>query len=497
MKMKYLNILIWVVAIVWFSSCINNNQNDEEKNSNELIVAKVPPMGWNSFDSYGCAIYEEKAMEEVKVFIEQYAPLGYEYFVIDNGWFSAPQTVNHDGFQLPLSQHASPENVVINKYGLVQPSETFFPNGLEKLIDTLHEHGLKFGLHVMRGIPRKAVERNTPIKGTDYHAKDLFTTEDDCGWCRYMHGVDMTKPGGQEYYNSLVAQFASWGVDFLKVDHITHKPAEIEAYVKAIENSGRDIVLSLSAGGTSNKKYYDVYKKTNMVRNTPDIWDDQESLNSSFESWREWQGLEEPGFWPDLDMIPFGELNILKRPYNRDVAKDKLSDTELRFGGKMHHWCNLSKPGKETFITQRAMAASPLMIGGSLISMDEHSQNLLTNENMIECNQNGIIGVLIYEKNGIEIWHTPVKNDDEYGYQNYDTDKGWLGIFNRTDEKKTFTVSNRSKILNLPDHAKFSFHEIWKDNKMMIDQNQAYSTSIAANGVRFIKYEKVLKVGCK
>lgn len=468
------NVIIISFIMFLLVSCSNKNSEPE--------LTRTPPMGWNSFDSYGCAIYEEIVMKEVKVFIEQFAPHGYEYFVIDNGWFSNSQTVKHDGLKLPISQHASPENVTINEYGIVQPSDTFFPNGFSSIVEKLHSNGLKFGLHIMRGIPRKAVQQNTPIKGTKYNARDIYTTKDDCGWCKYMHGVDMNKPGSQEYYNNLVAQFAAWGVDFIKVDHVTHKPAEIEAYVKAIENCNRDIVLSLSAGGTSNKKYCDIYRKSNMVRITKDIWDDEKSLSASFSEWRAWQGLEKPGFWPDLDMIPFGELNILKRPYNKSIAEKQLAGSNLRFGGKMHHWCNFTEAEKETFITQRALAASPLIIGGSLVSMDDHSQALLTNKYMIECNQNGIMGKLIYENNGFEIWHTPIKNDDEYGWQSFDTNKGWLGIFNRTDKKRTFTISKRK----LPVNESNYFYDIWNDRQVAVDQE--LTLLIAANGVIFIEY---------
>ncbi|NNJ70569.1 MAG: hypothetical protein HKP10_04690, partial [Kiritimatiellales bacterium] len=131
-------------------------------------LALTPPLGWNSFDSYGCNIYEERALMEADAFIEKFAPHGYEYFVIDNGWFSKPESVMKDGLQLAVTQHADPKDVVVNEYGIVQPSELFFPNGFKPLADKLHAKGLKFGLHLMRGIPRVAVERDLPIKGTPY-----------------------------------------------------------------------------------------------------------------------------------------------------------------------------------------------------------------------------------------------------------------------------------------------------------------------------------------
>ena len=177
-------------------------------------LAPTPPLGWNSFDSYGCNIYEELAMKEADAFIEKFAPHGYEYFVIDNGWFSEPESVMKDGLLLAVTTHADPKDVVVNEYGIVQPSELFFPNGFKALADKLHAKNLKLGLHLMRGIPRVAVERNLPIKGTKYTARDIYTTEGDCGWCKYMHGIDTTKPGRR---NSTTASSTKWprGVSIL------------------------------------------------------------------------------------------------------------------------------------------------------------------------------------------------------------------------------------------------------------------------------------------
>lgn len=465
--MKLKNILpVLFICILMIYAC---------KKDPSVQLAQTPPMGWNSFDSYGCAIYDELALKEADVFITSYAPYGYEYFVIDNGWFSNPETVIHDSLKLPISQHSKPENVTINRFGIVQPSETFFPNGFKEIVNKLHAANLKFGLHIMRGIPRKAVEQNTPIEGTEYSARDVYTTEGNCTWCTYMHGLDMSKPGAQEYLDNLVSTFAKWGVDLIKVDDITQHPEEILGYVKAIQNSGRPMILSLSPGGQQNKEYLDIYRQAHMLRITEDIWDDSISIVRSFRAWKEWSNYSEPGFWPDLDMIPFGELSILKRDYNKSRSDELLTDiTELRFGGQMHHWCNFDRNEKETFITQRALAKSPLMIGGSLVSMDDHSYKLLTNKEMIACNKLGSGASLKYNDNGIEVWLSEETNKES----------GWIGVFNRTEKDTSYTLSSDN--LNLNKTQAYSFYHIWENVSLQLND----PVEIGEGGVAFIKYEE-------
>jgi len=476
--MKLLSAGVLLLALLISCKSTQNTQNTVTP------LAQTPPLGWNSFDSYGINIYEEVAMKEIDAFIEKFAPHGYEYFVIDNGWFASPQSVMHEGYLMPTADKPSPSDCSVDAYGIPVPAKQYFPNGLKPMIEKLHAKGLKFGVHLMRGIPRVAVEQNLPIKGTNYRAKDIYTTFDDCTWCKFMHGVDMTKPGSQEYYNSVFNQFAEWGIDFVKVDHVTHFAAEIEGYVKAIEQCGRPIVLSLSAGGTSNIDYLETYKKTNMVRTTPDIWDEQIAIERSFESMRKWQGLEQPGFWPDLDMIPFGELCILRRP---EVEKNNGNKSAEEVMGKMHHWCKFTEPQKETFITQRAIAASPIMIGGSMISMDDHSYKLLTHPEMLACVKNGVHGKLFHAENNIEVWGAPIANKARWGYQEYMYKEGWVAFFNRSD--KTQTVELKGRFLGFMPDGTYNLKDVWgKQSAENYKKGSKLGLTIEPNGVVFMKY---------
>jgi hypothetical protein len=183
-----------------------------------------PPLGWNSYDSFGCFINERRALENLRVFVERLKPHGYEYFVLDAGWFRQFELA---GREFPTKD--DPYRVLSDELGRPVPAPCFFPNGLTPIADACHAAGVKFGIHMMRGI-----SRNSP------RARDIANTSDTCSWCPDNFGVDMAKPGAQAYYDSIVELLASWGVDFIKYDDIMGKPPEVEAVANAIERCGRD-----------------------------------------------------------------------------------------------------------------------------------------------------------------------------------------------------------------------------------------------------------------
>lgn len=430
-------------------------------------LAETPPMGWNSFDSYGVYLHEKAALDNLEAFVEKLKPHGYEYFVIDAGWFGEFEL--REGTMYSKEKHAKRLN--INEYGLLQPSNTYFPNGLKPIIDRCHEMGVKFGLHLMRGIPKVAVEKNLPIKGTPYRAGDIADTLSICKWCPQNYGVDMSKPGAQEFYNSLINQMAEWGVDLIKYDDIVPYPNEVQAVVNAIKQCGRSIVLSLSPGGKVDKKAIDIFRQANMLRVTKDVWDEQKYIDACFNAWRKWQGSEQPGFWIDMDMIPFGQLQLMSpKPESTDEYKDK--NFELLSGKGFTRWCQLSKDQMRTFITLRALSASPLMMGGDLPTLDDFSLSLITNKEVIECNQNSVMGALVYDKSSIEIWKVEAKVFNG----------GWIGIFNRSDKFKSISLSFNDLGL---DNGDYILYDIWEG--MNIKSNEY---RISPNGVVFVKYNK-------
>lgn len=389
-------------------------------------LASTPPMGWNSFDSYCVEISEPACFENLKVFVERFKPLGYEYFVIDAGWYIEYRLM--PGSLIPVTGDDRIIDYNINEFGYYIPSKTYFKNGLKPLADECHKHGVKFGLHIMRGIPRKSHELNTPVKGTPYCARDIADTSSICDWSPLNYGIDMSKNGSQEYYDGFIRQLADYGVDFIKADDIVEFPDEIEAVVKAIKKTGRPIVLSLSPGDRVSGNSVGTYEKADMLRVTGDVWDRQPDIDKCFDSWLSWQYVSvRDGFWLDMDMIPFGELRVTKP---KDSPQNQIS----------HEGCHrmdcFSPAQKKTFITMRAMSASPLFMGGVLSTLDDDSLRLLTNREMIACNQNGVMGRLIENRHYVQIWRVEEKNTDG--------NAGWIGIFNRLDEVNKVETSLKS-----------------------------------------------------
>jgi alpha-galactosidase len=461
-----------IVFLVAFNSA-------NKPQSTVLPLAQCPPMGWNSFDSYGVYLHEKAAMANLEAFAQKLKPHGYEYFVIDAGWFGEFKL--QEGTIYPAEKHAS--KMKFNEFGLLQPSDTYFPNGLKPIIVRCHELGLKFGLHLMRGIPRAAVKANTPVKGTKYFAQDIADTTSICNWNSQNYGVDMSKPGAQEFYNSLINQLAEWGVDFIKYDDIVPFPKEVKGVANAIAQCGRPMVLSLSPGGDVNPNHLEAFQKGQMLRVTPDIWDDQKGIDECFTEWRKWQGKGRPGFWIDMDMIPFGQLQLMsqkpagveghesKSELAQKMKSGKLTPFELLAGKGFNRLSEFSKDQMYTFITLRALSASPLMMGGDLPTLDDFSLKLITDKDALECNQNGVMGSLVYEANGIEIWKTPKKNSKD----------GWIGIFNRTDMNQSISLKHEN--LGLDATASLKLKDIWNLSKV-----STLDYTLNPKSVVFLKY---------
>jgi alpha-galactosidase len=432
-------------------------------------LAPTPPMGWNSFDSYGVYLHEEAAYANLEAMAEKLKPHGYEFFVIDNGWFG--EYALQEGTIYPAEKHA--HDIRINEYGHFQPSEVYFPNGLKPIADRAHELGLKFGVHLMRGIPRKAYEQNLPIKGTKYTARDIANTDpkENCTWCTYCYGVDMTKPGAQEWYDGLIQHMADMGVDLIKYDDIVPHPDEVEAVAKAIAKTGKPIVLSLSPGGDVDPNALELFRKGNMLRVTKDVWDEQHYIDECFTAWRKWQGKEQPGFWIDMDMIPFGQLQLMSPP-SKDAKKTPMDKGDIALAGKgVMRQCMLTKPQMKTFITMRALAASPLMMGGDLPTLDDFSLSLITDPEMLACNQNGVMGSLMLEADGLETWKV-----DKRGT----TDEGWIGVFNRTADKTEFVITPERLGL---DGSGYTLTEVWSDDVKPFGR----TIKLNPHGVLFVK----------
>ena len=355
--------------------------------------AKTPPMGWNSFDRFITSINEEQCLAQVDAQAKYLKNFGWDIFVLDHRWYT------DDSRETPQKEG---DPTYIDEYSRLVPSSKKFPssadgNGLKFLADYAHSKGLRFGIHIMRGIPRHAVKTGTSIKGTNYKAADIANIESTCVWCPDMYGVDMEKCGAQEYYDSIIQLYADWGVDFIKVDDISRPYAtpEIEAIRKAIDKTGRKIILSLSPGDTSLSEGEHANRFANMWRVSDDFWDRWASLQAMFIRMHNWTKFRRIGSWPDADMLPFGVID----------------------GGRK---TNFTKDEQRTCMGFWCITRSPLMLGADMTQMDDWTLSLLTNKEVLEINQNSVNNRQLYRKGDIVVWVADVPNSEDK----------YVGLFN-------------------------------------------------------------------
>lgn len=342
------------------------------------------PMGWNSWDCYGAAVTEDIVRKNADFMAKHLKKYGWEYITVDIQWYE-PDVKTHE--YTPFAK------LCIDEYSRVIPAENRFPSsaggkGFAPLAEYVHSLGLKFGIHIMRGIPRQAVYERTKIKGTDKTAADIAKTDSICAWNTDMYGVDPAKPGAKEYYDSIFELYASWGVDFVKCDDIARElpkeETELIMLSNSLKNCGRDMVLSLSPGPALLEKA-ELYKQvSNMWRITDDFWDNWQLLYNMFERCEKWAPHNGAGHWADADMLPIG---YIKQDYSPDITTQFTKDEQV------------------TMLTLWSIFRSPLIIGGEMTKFDDFTMSLLTNEGILKMHRNARHSHQVWrrEMNGSEI----------------------------------------------------------------------------------------------
>ncbi len=403
----------------------------------EEKLAPTPPMGWNSWDAYGLTINESQFRANMVVLEAQLKQFGWQYVVIDEGWY------------LQNPEIASmPEKLryTLNARGQYAPALNRFPSakngaGFKPLSDAAHADGLKFGIHIIRGIPKQTVMANTVIGRTKYRAATAADTDDTCPWNPDNFGVK-ANAAGQAWYDALMKQYAGWGVDYIKVDCIASHPykgAEIQMIHKAIARSGRAMVLSLSPGPTALENALEVGKNAQLWRISDDVWDRwdktdgkdwPQSVKAQFAVIAKWAKYARAGNWPDADMLPIGELG--PSPGSGTVRPSRLTEDEQR-----------------TMITLWSIARSPLFIGGNLTQMDDGMKSLLTDPGVIEVNQHSTEGHLLGRTGDVVAWVAVSENRD----------RNYLALFNLGDAPvhvdKTFAQ------YGFVDRAEYKVRDLW------------------------------------
>ncbi len=425
-------------------------------------LALTPPMGWNSYDAFGDSVRESEVLANALWLKEHLQPVGWDAVVVDFRWYD--RLANGQPGQ-------SPEGVMIDEYGRCIPAPNRFPSatnnaGFKALADRIHAMGLQFGIHIMRGIPRQAVEANLPIAGSKFTAAQAVLPEGDpnrtCVWNQDMFGVDAATDAGKAWYASIAAQYAAWGVDYIKCDDIANLQCgkiydadEIEVLSTALKNSGRSIVLSLSPGAAPVSHGAHLARFANLWRISPDFWDNWRSLNHNFDLFARWTAYAGPGQWPDGDMIPFG--HICQR--NCDVHPDR--------------WTRFSRDEQLTLMSLWALASSPLMLGMNLPDNDEWTTAILTNPEVLAVDQDtlGKPARRMTDPNiPAEIW-TKALADGSLA----------VGFFNRTGQPVKVNVPWRE----LGFHSAPEVHDLWLRNDL--DRQKEFTTDLPAHGCMLLR----------
>lgn len=441
-------LLLCFAAFSLFTFCITAQKNNFKE------WAKTPPMGWNSWDCYGPTVVEQEVKANADYMAKNLKKFGWEYVVVDIRWNIENDKAGGYNEYNPI--------YTIDEYGRYLPAVNRFPsakdgNGFKPLADYIHKKGLKFGIHIMRGVPKVAVGKKLPILGANgVTADQIFTKELQCSWLRDNYTIVAGKPGSQEYYNSIFDLYAQWGVDFIKIDDLSaphYHQAEVEMIRKAIDQCGRRIVLSTSPGETPTAAAAHVSEHANMWRMVNDVWDVWKDIPHLLNIAKDWYKYIAPGTWPDCDMIPLGRISV-----RGERGRDRMT--------------RLTKDEQYSLMNLFTIFRSPLMFGGDLPSNDAFTLSLLTNKEVLQMHKEGSDVRQLFQEDGkVAITSRNPKTKEIY-----------LAIFNISDSEKKITI----------DFAKSGFAkkyvvtEMWTNKKIGIFEN-SYEVTLASHASGLFK----------
>ena len=429
------------------------------------ICAPCAPMGWNSYDYYNTEINEMQVRANAEYMAVHLREYGWEYIVIDISWYEHGSGSRSGEYQyLPFAE------LEMDAYSRLIPVTERYPSsadgaGFRPLADYIHSLGLKFGIHIMRGIPRLAAHCHMPILGTDLTADEIADPANICSWNPYMYGLRPDIPESQLYYDSLFELYARWGVDFVKCDDICREDAstahaEIGMLHKAIEKCGRPIVLSLSPGPAKITEAEWYAENANMWRITDDFWDSWPLLKDMFRRCELWQGKKRPGCYPDCDMLPLGIIGGC-------------------FGDRKERVTGLTEDEQKTMMTLWCIFGAPLMLGAEMTRLDAETLKLLTNRELISLQQHG------------ERARQIMRSDEQAVWTAYDPQqrRTYIAIFNLSEEERGINCwINQIASSEEGSYRGQTLHELWTGRET-VPHAGGLAALIPAHGVRLFWYE--------
>jgi alpha-galactosidase len=429
------------------------------KDDSAQVLAATPPMGWNSWDGYGLTVTETQFKANADWMAQHLKAFGWQYAVIDMEWFAA--NPDADG-------KTQDKQFNLDEYGRYIPATNRFPSsangaGFKPLADYTHSLGLKFGIHILRGIPKAAVEKNEPIEGSNFHASDAADTSETCPWTNDNFGAATSNPAAAAYYDSIATLYASWGVDFVKVDCISSHPYrgdDIRLISEAIAKTGRPMVLSLSPGPAPLEKAGEMRQYANMWRISDDVWDLWHSagqfpqgLGDQFSNVAKWALQGQPGHWPDADMLALGYLG----PHP---------------GWGVPRTTRFTHDEQRTLVSLWTIARSPLMVGGELPSADAWTESLLTNKEVIAVDQHSSGNHPVIQTTDTTSWLASSDPSGDF----------YLAVFNMQDAKRRVQYSWSELGLSAD---RYAIRDLW-EGKNLGNANDFHAT-LGPHGVAFYR----------
>lgn len=455
-----ITILPFLGILLFFgmSSCTATKSKVTESNPEKQFwqFAKTPPMGWNSWDCYGPTVTEAEVKANADYMAEKLKQHGWEYIVVDIRWFVENDKAGGYNQNDPI--------YTMDENGRLLPAVRKFPsaadgNGFKSLADYVHSKGLKFGIHLMRGIPVEAVKKNLPVLGSDVKAADIYSDSLQCNWLRDMYTIDTTKVGAQEYYNSIFNLYASWGVDFVKVDDLSrpYHHGEIAMIRKAIDQCGRPMVFSTSPGATPLEQGGHVLNHANMWRICDDFWDNWDMLKPQFKRCADWAPFIGTGHWPDADMLPLGHIAL-----RAERGNDRMT--------------GFTKAEQYTLMNLWSIFRSPLMFGGDLPTNDDFTLSLLTNDEVLAVNQHSAGNKELKSENGLIVWMANIpESDDKY-----------VAFFNINDEGNSDISVTLSE---LGISGTYSVKDLWTKEDKSFDSD-TFTVTVEPHASVLVRFSK-------
>ena len=421
-------------------------------------VALRPPMGWNSYDYYDTNVTESEILQNAEFMAKHLKKFGWEYIVVDIQWYAHNTASMRDQYQyIPFGHNE------MDEYGRLWPCPEKFPSsangaGFKPLADTIHAMGLKFGIHIMRGIPRLAAHQHLPVLGCNARANEIADPASICPWNPDMYGL-RNGSASQAYYDSIFRLYAAWGVDFIKCDDICatgfgertfDRKHEARMLKKAIENCGRPMVLSLSPGPAVVADSWHYQQYANMWRITDDFWDHWGSLLDMFRRCEQWQDHVRPGCWPDCDMLPLGRIG-------REFGSERPT--------------NFTPDEQKTMMTLWCIFHSPLMLGAELTKLDDWTLQLLQNEELLRLHSGNFTSRQIRRNTEECLWAAVDPQTGEH----------YIALFNLTEQPRQISLTKEELTAAFPGFVPGSepYREVWSGEIIEADP---IGTAVAPHG---------------